>query len=143
MVLARFRTGIGGGAISGDCPLETSPPRDFGRKMVDARRSLLGIGLVNPDVASIGAVWGVRGVYGEAGLLAFFFDEDGVMAILARDNFIEIDRKRLCVEGLFAGIAVLLAGFAKGSVLRKACVAGDLGVGGAIWCEWRKCDCVV
>jgi hypothetical protein len=105
--------------------------------MVEARRSLLGCGLANPDVASIGAVWGVRGVYGEAGmLLVFFFDEDGVMAILARESFIEIDRRRLCVEGLFAGIVVLTAGFAKGSVLRKACVAdigvADIGVGGAI-----------
>lgn len=100
---------------------------------------MLGIGLENPDVASMGAVCGVRGVYGEAGvLLAFLFDDDGVMAILARESFMEMDRRRLCVEGLFAGIAVLGAGFAKGSVLRKACVAGDMGVGGAIWCEWRK-----
>lgn len=65
-------------------------------------------------------------------LLLFFLDEDGVMAILARDSFIEMDRRRLCVEGLFAGIAVLATGFAKGSVFRKACVAGDIGVGGAI-----------
>jgi hypothetical protein len=42
------------------------------------------------------------------------------MAILARESFIEIDLRRLCVDGLFAGIAVLAAGFAKGSVLRKA-----------------------
>ena len=103
--------------MSGEGPLELSPPRDFGRRMVEARRSLLGIGLANPDVASIGAVWGVRGVYGDAGTLAFFFDEDGVMAILARDSFIEIDLNRLCVDGLFAGIVVLEA---KGSVLRKA-----------------------
>ena len=135
-MLARFRTGTGGRTVSGEGPLETSPPRDFGRRMVDARRSLFGIGLVNPDVASMGAVCGVRGVYGEAGvLLAFFLEEDGVMAILARESFIEMDRRRLCAEGLFAGIAVLEAGFAKGSVLRKACVAGDMGVGGAIWRE--------
>lgn len=62
MVLARFKMGTGGGPISGDGPLEVSPPRDFGRKIVDARRSLLGMGLANPEVASIGAVWGVRGV---------------------------------------------------------------------------------
>ena len=73
-------------------------------------------------------------------MLAFFFDEDGVMAILARESFIEIDLRRLCVDGLFAGMAVLAAGFAKGSVLRKACVAvdigvADMGVGGAIWWE--------
>lgn len=134
MVLARFRTGTGG-AISGEGPLETSPPRDLGRRMVDARRSLLGIGLANPEVASMGAVWGVRGMYGDAGALAFFFDEDGVMAILASESFIEMERRRLCVEGLLAGMAVLAAGFAKGSVLRKACVAGDMGVGGAIWWE--------
>ena len=66
--------------------------------------------------------------------MLFFFDE-GVMAILAKESFIEIERRRLCVEGLFAGIAVFAAGFAKGSVLRKAWVAGDMGVGGAIWCE--------
>lgn len=130
--------------MSGEGPLETSPPRDFGRRMVDARRSLLGIGLANPDVASIGAVWGVRGVYGEAGVFVFFLDEeDGPMAILARESFIEIERSRLCAEGLFAGIAVVAAGFAKGSVLRKACVAGDMGVDGAIWWEWRNCVCVV
>lgn len=122
--------------MSGDGPLESSPPRDFGRRMVEARRSLLGNGLENPEVASMGAVWGVRGVYGEAGLLlVFFFDEDGLIAILARESFIEIDRRRLCEEGLFAGIVVFAAGFAKGSVLRKAWVAGDMGVGGAIWWE--------
>lgn len=135
MVLARFSTGIGGGVISGDGPLDSSPPLDLGRSMVEARRSLLGIGLEKPDVASMGAVWGVRGVYGDAGVLLFFFDEDGLMAILARESFIEIDRRRLCVDGLFAGIVVLAAGFAKGSVLRKAWVAGDIGVGGAIWWE--------
>ena len=81
-------------------------------------------------------------------MLAFFFD-DGAMAIRARDSFIEMDRRRLCVEGLFAGIAVLAAGFAKGSVLRKACVAGDMGVpgvmgvGGAIWWGRLDCACVV
>jgi hypothetical protein len=107
--------------MSGEGPLDSSPPRDLGRRMVEARRSLLGIGLVNPDVASMGAVWGVRGVYGDAGmLLLFFLDEDGVMAILARESFIEIDLRRLCVEGLLAGIAVAAGGFAKGSVLRKA-----------------------
>ena len=72
-------------------------------------------------------------------MLEFFLDEDGVMAILARESFIEIERRRLCVDGLLAGIAVLAAvlaaGFAKGSVLRKAWVAGDMGVGGAIWWE--------
>ncbi len=121
--------------MSGEGPLDSSPPRDLGRRMVEARRSLLGIGFANPLEASIGAVWGVRGVYGEAGMLLLFFFEDGEMAILARESFIEIERRRLCVEGLFAGIAVLPAGFAKGSVLRKAWVAGDMGVGGAAWCE--------
>jgi hypothetical protein len=106
--------------MSGEGPLDSSPPRDLGRRMVEARRSLLGIGLVNPDVASMGAVWGVRGVYGDAGTLVLFFDEDGPMAILARESFIEIDLRRLCVDGLFAGIVVLAADFAKGSVLRKA-----------------------
>jgi hypothetical protein len=56
MVLARFNAGIGGGAISDDGPFEGSPPRDFGRRIVDARRSLLGSGLVKPEVASMGAV---------------------------------------------------------------------------------------
>lgn len=106
--------------MSGEGPLEFSPPRDFGLKMVEARRSLLGIGLANPDVASMGAVWGVRGVYGDAGVLLVFFLDDGVMAILARESFIEIDLSLLCVDGLFAGIVVLAAGFAKGSVERKA-----------------------
>ena len=71
--------------------------------------------------------------------MEFFLDEDGVMAILARESFIEIERRSLCVDGLLAGIAVLAAvlaaGIAKGSVFRKAWVAGDMGVGGAIWWE--------
>lgn len=72
-------------------------------------------------------------------MLEFFLDEDGVIAILARESFIEMDRRRLCVDGLLAGIAVLAAvlaaDFAKGSVFRKAWVAGDIGVGGAVWWE--------
>ena len=67
--------------------------------------------------------------------MAFFFDEDGVMAILARESFIEIDRRRLCVEVLLAVLAVLAEDFAKGSVLKNAWLAGDMGVGGAIWWE--------
>jgi hypothetical protein len=67
--------------------------------------------------------------------LEFFLDEEGVMAILARESFIEMDRRRLCVDGLLAGIVVVAVGFAKGSVFRKAWVAGDIGVGGAIWWE--------
>ena len=68
-------------------------------------------------------------------MLEFFLDEEGVMAILARESFIEMDRRRLCVDGLLAGIVVVAVGFAKGSVFRKAWVAGDIGVGGAIWWE--------
>jgi len=44
-----------GGAVSGDGPLVESPWRDFGRKMVDARRRRLG-GLAKLADPSIGAV---------------------------------------------------------------------------------------
>lgn len=49
-----------GGARSGEGPLIESRPRDFGRRMVDARRSFCG--LMKLELPSRGAVCGVSGV---------------------------------------------------------------------------------
>ena len=56
MVLARFKTGAAGRISSGEGPRDSSAPRDLGRRIVEARRSLLGTGLENPGGASNGAV---------------------------------------------------------------------------------------
>lgn len=74
---------------------------------------------------------------------AFCFLDDGAMAILARASFMEIDRSLLWGAGLVVMLVVTLAfWFPKGSVLRKAWLAGDTGVGGAM-CDCRNCDCEV
>lgn len=62
----RFCRGGTGGADSGVGGLTEGPDRDFGRKMVEARLSLLPPG--NPEDPSSGAVWGVTGVYGVEGV---------------------------------------------------------------------------
>jgi hypothetical protein len=91
--------------MSGDGPLDDSLPRDLGRMIVEARRSLLGMGLMKPELASRGAVWGVLGVKGEAGICCplllmllreSFFLLEGVMAMRARESFIEMERRRRC-----------------------------------------------
>jgi len=103
-----------GGADSGVGVLLESAPRDFGRRIVDARLILFWLGKFAPP--SRGAVCGVMGVTGVGGALPLmrasygFFA--GVMAILARDNFMEIERSRLCVAGfLMMGDAALLVEF--------------------------------
>ena len=55
-----------GGANSGDGPLADSLWRDFGRRIVEARRSFCG--LMKLELPSRGAVCGVRGVYGVEGV---------------------------------------------------------------------------
>lgn len=59
------------------------------------------------------------------------FFVDGVMAILARDSFIDIDRKRLRDPLLMIGEAAEDVEFSYGSELRNSCGPGDRGVSGA------------
>lgn len=103
-----------GGAVSGEGTRAVSLCRDFGRRIVDALRNLFGLEKFNDP--SRGAVWGVMGVYGEEGVLPLtrvsygFFE--GVIAILARESFMDIDRNRLCATGfLMMGDAALVLAF--------------------------------
>jgi hypothetical protein len=81
-------------------------------------------------------VYGVRGMAGELAdfplILESHFLVEGVIAILARDSFCDIDRKRLWGEDDFMiGEAEVTVAVSKGSELRKACGSGDNGVRGA------------
>lgn len=134
-----------GGAESGVDILAESPWRDLGRRMVDALRSLFGGAKF--DDGSRGAVWGVmgvKGVDGVAGTLPLMRESygffDGVIAILAKESFMDMERNRLCVAGfLMMGDAALVVEFSYGSELRKE-REGEDGVGGAN-CDCRYDDC--
>jgi hypothetical protein len=99
-----------GGAVSGDGPRDISAWRDLGRRIVEARRSLFGLAKADdPSTGAVCGVMGVEGVEGVGGALplmrvsyAFF---EGVMAILARASFMEMDRNRLWAAGLIIGDA--------------------------------------
>lgn len=85
--------------------------------MVDALRSLLGLEkLAEPSRGAVCGVMGVKGVDGVGGNLPLmrvsygFFA--GVMAILARASFIDIERRRLCAAGfLMMGDAAFVLEF--------------------------------
>jgi hypothetical protein len=108
-----------GGAFSGVGTRLDSLPRDLGRRMVDARRSLLGLEkLAEPSIGAVMGVMGagVMGVVGPPGALLLMRESYGFfageMAILARESFIEIDRNRRCAAGfLMMGEAALLLAF--------------------------------
>lgn len=108
-----------GGAVSGVGVRLDSLPRDLGRRMVDARRSLFG--LEKLSVPWMGAVMGVMGagvigVVGPPGALPLMRESYGFfageIAIFARDSFMDIDRNRRCAAGfLMMGDAALLFWF--------------------------------
>lgn len=121
MVLVVLIVGSGG-ALSGvgvGVFLAHSAPRDLGRRMVDARRILLGATKLVVEVPSSGAVWGVlgAGVMGVRGPLPWLRPSDcffaGEMAILASESFIEMDRRRRWAVGCFLimGEAALVVAF--------------------------------
>lgn len=96
----------GMGGISGG-----GPTLEVGREAIlEFRRSRF---VVENEVG--GAVWGVRGVYGVMGMggeLTDFpltreshFLVEGEMAILARESFCDMDRRRLWGEDLMMGEA--------------------------------------
>ena len=112
-------------------------PRVGGResKTLELRR----IFLMGDESVVAGAVMGVMGVAGVRGapfavfpfILESHFLVDGVMAILASESFIEMERRRRCGGAfLIMGDAALVAEFSYGSELRNACDAGDAGVRG-------------
>ena len=108
-----------GGAFSGVGARLDSLPRDLGRRMVDARRSLFGLEkLSEPWMGAVMGVMGagVNGVVGPPGALPLMRESYGFfageMAILARESFIEIERNRRCAAGfLMMGDAALLFWF--------------------------------
>ena len=97
--------GTGGAGSGVGVFREDSPPRDLGRRMVDARRTLLGA--VKLAAPSMGAVWGVMGAgdMGVGGTLPWTRESNcflaGEMAILARDSFMEMERSRRWAVGCF------------------------------------------
>jgi hypothetical protein len=102
---------------------------------LEFRRSLVVCG--DAKLPCTGAVCGVLGVAGVGGIMpallfgrkSHFFVE-GVIAILARESFCDIERSRLCGADLIMGDAEVVEAVSKGSELRKECVAGLCGVSG-------------
>jgi hypothetical protein len=64
------------------------------------------------------------------------FFVDGVIAIFARESFIEMERRRLCGEDFRIGEAAEEVEVSYGSELRKEGVSGERGVRGGNGLVW-------